>query len=207
MDSPDSVTSEAAPSAQELHELERRVHALEEQLARLGDPQTLEERVAERVREGLPQVKTVALESAIIEERVRARLAEQAAAAAASAAEHAQDGWARPSLESPPLSRWGGRWSSWLLLDMWREAKLLVAMILDRRYTMAWTTRLIAIVFLPAILTAHWWLPLLFFWFPLMWFEITRGLCVNLVILVLAFALYKALSREAQRYNETVRKR
>lgn len=181
-----------------VQELEGRIRSLEEALARLEDTHALEDRVVARVTERLPQVKVAAADdTAILEERVMARLADRMPAMAAPAADAA----AHAEPEPPPF-RWGGGWSSWLLFDMWREARLLVRMMFDHRYHMAWTTRVVALVALPAILTAHWWLPLMFFWFPLMWFSPTAELCIALVNLTLAFALYKALSREVRRYAE-----
>jgi len=50
------------------------------------------------------------------------------------------------------------------------------------------------------ILTSHWWLPLA-------WLPGFGGLFVSVVNLILAFALYKALSREGRRYHETVGRR
>ena len=72
-------------------------------------------------------------------------------------------------------------------------------MIFDRRYQMAWTTRIVALILLPAILTTHWWLPLA-------WLPVAGGFFVSMVNLVLAFALYKALSREARRYDARARR-
>jgi hypothetical protein len=187
-----------APAEFALHELERRVHALEEAVARLDDIDALEERVAARLTERLPQAKVAPApdhDAAIIEERVLARISERLPAPAPVRATEET----RASVPPDP-SPWGGRWSSWLLFDMFREAKLLVQMIFDRRYQMAWPTRLIALVLLPLILTSHWWLPLA-------WLPGFGGLFVSVVNLILAFALYKALSREGRRYNETVGRR
>lgn len=200
MDSPVATNPLTTPEAL-MQELEGRVHSLEDAVARLEDTHALEERVVARLTERLPQAKVAAdRDTGIIEERVMARLAERLPAATSQPTDGAAP--SEPSL----LFRWGGAWTSWLFLDMIREAKLLVQMIFDHRYQMAWTTRLVVIVFLPAILTAHWWMPVLFFWFPLMWLDATAALCVSLVNLLLAFALYKALSREVRRYDERVRR-
>ena len=185
-----------------LHELEGRVHSLETAVARLEDTGALEQRVIARLTDRLPQAKVAAdrdsgVDSGVIEERVLARLAGRMPPP--TAAPPMPEGAAPRDAEPPPPSAWGGRWASWLLVDMFREAKLLVTMIADRRYQMAWTTRIVALIFLPAILTTHWWLPLA-------WLPAVGGLFVNLVNLVLAFALYKALSREARRYDERLRR-
>jgi len=189
-----------------LADLEGRVQSLEMAVTRLEDTQALEERVVARVTERLPQVKVAerdaaALDVGVMEERIVARLAERLPPAPeipiAEPAPRQDDGGL--------LTRWGGGWASWLFVDMFREAKLLVQMIFDRRYQMAWTTRVVALILFPAILLAHWWMPFFLFWFPLMWLEVTREFCINLLNLVLAFALLKALSRETRRYQERLR--
>ena len=173
-----------------LHELESRVHALEEAVGRLEDTQALEERIVARVTDRLPQVKVDPdRDTGVLEERLLARLADRVPTAAQAPPPDGDVG-----RDDAPLI-WGGTWASWLLVDMVREARLLVRMIFDRRYQMAWSTRLVALVLLPAILTSHWWLPL-------GWLPAVGGLLVSAVNLVLAFALYKALSREVQRYKE-----
>lgn len=202
MDAPVETNPQLSLSESGLHELENRVNALEEAVGRLEDTQALEERIVARVTDRLPQVKVSAdHDTGILEERVLARLADRMPAAPVPPQ---SDGAFRRD-DTAPSTSWGGGWASWLFIDMFREAKLLVQMVFDRRYRMAWTTRVVAIILLPAIILAHWWLPLLFFWFPLMWFAWTQELCINLVNLLLAFALYKALSREARRYAERVR--
>jgi hypothetical protein len=188
----------AAPTEFALHELERRVHALEETVARLDDIDALEERVTARMKERLPQAKLAPPpdhDAAVIEERVFARLADRLPppASVRAAADEQRNS------DPPTTSTWGGRWTSWLFVDMVREGQLLVQMILDRRYQMAWTTRIVALVFLPLILTSHWWLPLA-------WLPGFGGLFVSIVNLLLAFALYKALSREVRRYHDYIRR-
>jgi hypothetical protein len=175
-----AVAAPAVANGAVLHELQQRVQALEESVARLEDPRALEERITTR----LAQLPTAAPTP--------------------------------PEPEPPPIrdvslaemaftaAGWGGRWSSWLFVDMWREGRTLVTLIFDPRYAMAWTSRLVVLVVLPLILTAHWWLNLLLCGFP--WIDGLRGVLIACVNLVLAFALYKALSREVRRYNEQTRR-
>ena len=59
----------------------------------------------------------------------------------------------------------------------------------------AWTTRILVIVLLPAILASHWWVP--FAQIPFV-----GELLEKVVDLALAFVMFKALSREARRYLE-----
>lgn len=186
----DHALDDRAVRDEALRELEGRVQSLEVAVTRLGDTQALEERVVARIAERLPQVKVAADRDASLMdagERLPPSPPDSRAAEANP-----------PNVDVGLLASWGGAWSSWLLVDMVREAKLLVTMILDRRYQMAWTTRIVALVLFPAILTTHWWLPLA-------WLPFAGGLFVNLVNLVLAFALLKALSRETRRYQERLR--
>ncbi len=197
MDAPVETNPHLALPESALHELEGRIHALEDAVGRLEDTQALEERVVAKVTERLPQAKVNAdRDTGVIEERVMARLADRLPAPAAPPP---TDGSVRSERERSPHQRWGGGWPSWLLLDMFREGKLFVQMIFDRRYHMAWTTRIVALILLPAMLTSHWWLPLA-------WLPAIGGLFVAAVNLVLAFALFKALSREARRYDERLRR-
>jgi hypothetical protein len=183
--------ADAATNGAALDELQRRVQALEDAVARLEDPRTLEERLEERM-----------------EERITTRLGQLPAALPPAALPLAAPA---PPEPAPPVrvslaemaltaAGWGGRWSSWLLVDMWREGRTLIRLIFDPRYAMAWTTRLVVLVVLPLILTSHWWLALLLCGFP--WIDGLRGVLVACVNLVLAFALYKALSREVRRYDQ-----
>ena len=84
----------------------------------------------------------------------------------------------------------------WLLVDICREALAIVRMFLDIRYHVAWSTRILTVVLFIVIITSQLWLP------------IPGLLGVGPVLdkmfdLVLAFIMYKVLSREAARYMET----
>ncbi len=89
---------------------------------------------------------------------------------------------------------------AWLLVDMIADGRLLIVMLFDRHYAMAWTTHLIVWLFIPAILTSGWW-------FPLAWVPILGHYLDKVFDLLLAFCVYKALSRELWRYMEMVRVR
>src|SRR5206468_1216830 len=83
----------------------------------------------------------------------------------------------------------------WLLLDLFRELRVMVRMFFDVRYHVGWSARVTALIVLPLIFTSYYWVPF------------TSLLVVGTVIektvdLVLAFLAYKALSREARRYQE-----
>lgn len=161
-----------------LHELQQRVQALEEAVARLENPELLKQRLEDR-----------------LEQRITERLRDMPAPPPAPALPPAGSA----EVAAAALS-WGGRWASWLFVDMWREARTLVTLIFDHRYSMAWTSRIVVFVCLALILTSHWWLNLVLCGFP--WIDGLRGILTACVNLVIAFFLYKALSREVRRYGE-----
>jgi hypothetical protein len=84
----------------------------------------------------------------------------------------------------------------WLLVDLYREAMTIFRMFVDIRHKVAWSTRVLTIILVAAILTSQWWNPLSYLW-PV------GSVLDKLTVLLLAFILYKALSREAHRYLET----
>ncbi|MCS7044970.1 MAG: hypothetical protein NZO58_01310 [Gemmataceae bacterium] len=162
----DNSSPTASLDAPALGELERRVGALEETVARLQhDTEALEDRLLARLTERQPSAATA------VEPPTN------------QATAPCFDGGAR-----------AGRDSAWLVVVMFDDAKTLVRMVRDRHYYWAWSTRLLVLVLVPAILTTHWWLPLA-------WLPAFGGFCVNVVNLALAFVLYRALSRETRRYR------
>jgi hypothetical protein len=86
--------------------------------------------------------------------------------------------------------------SSWLLVDILSEARIMVRMFFDIHFKMAWYTRPAVVILLLMILTSGLWLG----WVPLLGFVL-----IKIWDLVLAFLIYKILSREARRYRETCR--
>ena len=73
-------------------------------------------------------------------------------------------------------------------------------MLLDRRYTQAWTTHVIVWLFIPAILMSSWW-------FPLAYVPFLGSFLDKLLDLLLAFCVYKALSREVLHYRDMLDRR
>jgi hypothetical protein len=173
--------------------LEQRVQRLEDAVAALQDTQHIEDRVAERVHARLQGLAVAA----------PAPLA--GSAAAGQGGDTARYTAAAPNPAPPPvtpvLPTPPAPWPrlvrrSWLLIDLAAELRAMVRMFFDIHYHVGWTTRLIVFVLVPVILLSHWWFPLA--WVPLV------GRYVDKVLdLFLAFFVYKALSREAQRYLET----
>ena len=83
----------------------------------------------------------------------------------------------------------------WLAFDIYRELAAVFRMFFDLHYRVAWSTRMLTLLLLPAILTSAWWLP--FSGLPIF------GTVLDKIFdLVLALVVFKALSREARRYME-----
>src|SRR5438552_566703 len=167
-----------APAAQPVDSLENRVARLEGAVAALQDTRALEERVAQRVSERLQPA--VAAEA----ERLAAAERRNSATTVMAAAEKVMRAVATPA--APLLPRQP------LLVDLYLEAVAIFRMFFDLRYRVAWTTRILVVLLLPAILTSHWWVPFA----PV---PVIGGLLDKLVDLLLAFVMFKALSREARR--------
>jgi hypothetical protein len=151
-------------------ELEERVQRLEEAVESLKDTTALEERIVLRVTERLTKAPS--------SDKVVA---------------------GPPPSPPPPLDGVGRVRGShaWLFYDMIADARLMVIMLLDRRYAMAWTTHMVVWLFIPAILLSSWW-------FPLSYLPLVGHYLDKILDLLLAFCVYKALSRETRRYREIV---
>jgi hypothetical protein len=167
--------------------LEQRVRRLEELVATLQDTQQIEERVVERVQ---ARLKTVA-EPAAVPVAIAPPVAEQMY----DAARYTMPPQAAP-LPEPPVAPARLLPHAWLVFDLYTEARAMFRMFFDIHYHVAWTTRLVVLVLVPLILLSHWW-------FPFAWVPVFGSLADKMVDLILAFFVYKALSREAYRYMET----
>jgi hypothetical protein len=163
-----------APAGPEGTDLEARVRRLEEEVGALQDTKALEERIVERVSERLQKVAS--------SDHFTAVPPIQTGAGAAPDWGQATPGGRR-------------RRHGWLLYDLFADARLILVMLRDRRYAWAWTTHLVVWLFIPAILTSG-------LWFPLAWIYVIGPPLDKLFDLLLAFCVYKALSREARHYRE-----
>ena len=101
-----------------------------------------------------------------------------------------------PTPPLPPRMPTSEMKRTWLLKEMWAEARAIQYMFFDPRYTMPWGGRFLPLVLLVAFVTTHIWLPgaTLTGVGPLL----EKG-----VDLILGFALFKVLGHEARRYRET----
>jgi hypothetical protein len=84
-----------------------------------------------------------------------------------------------------------------LLFNILIDARLMLLMFFDKRFTLAWTTHLAVWVIIPAILTSGWW-------FPAAYFPYLGTFLDKFFDLLLGFCVYRAVSRDLRRYRETL---
>jgi hypothetical protein len=183
----DAATAPSAPepplAAIPAEPLEQRVQRLEMAVTALQNTQALEDRLVERVAERLQGKVAVEAERLASAER---RTTATAVMAAAGQTLRAVAPLTTPTSPRAPL----------LVIDLVVEFVAICRMFFDFRYKIGWPTRVLILVLLAAILTSHLWFPGTNFW-------IVGDILDKLIDLALAFVLYKALSREAQRYVQT----
>ena len=168
---------DAGPSAP-TQPLEARVSRLEDAVAHLQDTSRLEERVVERVSSRLKE---------------SAATNQGTTAFTAHASRHAGSADARPHTDNHFL--WRLR-PAWFVSEAYAEARAIIHMYFDRRYRLSWQCKVIPLVLLFFFATSWFWIP---FTSVLPWFIVSP---INKTIeLILAFLLFKFLSREASRYR------
>jgi hypothetical protein len=178
----------SSPSNGRLDRLEQRMHRLEDAVAALQDTRQLEERLVERVVDRLIRNPPAPREepASLVIEAPRAPLLPSLGLLRSLAGTLPE---ALPA--AAPAAQ-----SSWLLTDTVTEARAIFRMFFDVRFRVARSVELLSLGLIIMILTSWYWLPgtsLL----P----GIVSSLLVKAVDLVLAFVLYKILSREARRYR------
>lgn len=162
--------------------LEQRLAKLEQAVAQWPDASALQERLLRHLREEAPAANGAWADKVQAEPpslRPRDDPSESRAAP--------------PPVPAPPVAVSAG----WLLFDTWRELRLIARMFRDLRYRVRWFTWFIVLLFLPIILLSEWW-------FPPAWIPVIGGYLDKIMCVILAFVVYKALSREAKRYQATV---
>jgi hypothetical protein len=159
--------------------LEQRVQRLEDAVASLQDSGPLEERITQRVADRL---------------QGRAAPATGLADKVSATRPAPPPPTGKPFLSAPSVGPQVAR-QTWLIFDVLAELRAMVRMFFDVRYHVGWSTRLTVLVLVPLLFLWHWWVPLTGVW-------LFGPLLEKSVDLVLAFFIYKALSREAQRYRE-----
>lgn len=181
-----------APSEAGEPPLEFRVRRLEDAVAALQDTRLLEDRVAERV-----SLRLNRLPPPDAHERGPASLIVEAARRMLPVTVEAVHTDQHPDhTELPPPSPSPAK-PAWLLLDAYREFQAMLRMYLDPLYPVTWRARVIPVTLLALIATSWIWLP-----FALLLPGSIAVVYVKVVDLILAFILYKFLSREARRFMD-----
>jgi hypothetical protein len=106
----------------------------------------------------------------------------------------------RVEREAEPESRVeANRRRGWLWWEILRDGGRTLYMLIDSRYRMSWTTRIVVIGLLAIILLPQWWNPLHLI---LGFVPFVQEIVDKAVVVVLCFFLYKVLSRELLRYKD-----
>ncbi len=153
-------------------ELENRVRTLETKVAALPSVEQIETRITEQVKAMPPPVEPPVMPS-----------------------------FKDISIPIPSLNTLvNTARTTWTLIEMLNELKMLFWTLFDRRYHMAWATRVIVTVLLVAILLSHWWLPFAFD-------NVIGRLWEKVINLLLGFVMFFILHFEMRRYQEWLGKR
>jgi hypothetical protein len=169
--------------------LEQRLQRLEDTLAQLQDSQQLEDRIVDRLSRRLqPAPGSVEFVAAGTRFPGAAPQHVLVPGPPISSPGHPQSDpnssseWARP------------HW----MFDMIAEARAAVRMYVDPRYNISWLARLMPLALLLAFFTSQIWIPGIHFMPD--WLAIVVS---KIVDLLLAYLLFRIVSREARRYRET----
>jgi hypothetical protein len=191
------------PVAQPVEPLELRIRQLESSLAALRDTQAMEDRLVDRLAKQIQAAaKAEAERLAAQQKTVSAPVAtpvgrSEPIESGITPNRRRSEAETGVSLPAPFRPRVKLASVVWLLIDILRELLAIVRMFFDFNYSVAWSTRVLTVVLLLAILTSSIWDPLA----RLPW--VVGDVLDKLVILVLAFVMLKALSREARQYQES----
>lgn len=182
-----TATDKPTSSANGTDTLELRVRRLEDVVAALQDTRELEERVTQRVTE---RVRT---EDARRADREGRPLLLSASRHLLTTARETVSPIAQERSAAPSPERRGPRF----LLDSIAELRAMVRMYVDPRYRLSWSARVLPFVLLALFVTSKLWIP-----FQILMPDIVVFLLMKAIDLVLAFLLYKILSREARWYRD-----
>ncbi len=188
-DDPSMATGAEHPAKEVIALLQERIRRLEDAVALLQDSRQLEERVVERVADRLGRNQksgTSDPAERILDAGRQLLPAAVSVFQAQAAAAEAQARTGRPSLREP-----------WLLPDIYAEMRSMVRMYFDRGHRLTWQARLMPLLLVAAMFA--WW-----FWCYSIGFlpELLKVILDKPITLLLAFSLYKVLSREARRYRQ-----
>jgi hypothetical protein len=181
----DGLSPGAGPQLAPVTSLENRVRRLEDQVEGLQDTRKLEDRVTERIAKRLERKQS----NAAIKVPVAAVAAPSKPPPMAAIA---------PPTEMPPVVVIQGNAvkQRWLAVDIFTEFRAMLRMFLDARYRvfyMSWQTKVYPVLLLGLIVVSG---------FTISYVPLIGPVLDRLAELVIAFSLYKVLSREAGRYKE-----
>ena len=165
------IATESSASALNgaLADLERRVQVLEVKVAALPDAQKIEDHVTERVKASLPPPVDPSQPPSFRDIEIPIPSVQNVVATAKT---------------------------TWLLFELFNELKAVFWTLFDRRYHMAWITRIVSIVLLALILLSPWWVP----------FaggdNIVSRIWDKVAGLLMGLILFTVLSFETRRYKE-----
>jgi hypothetical protein len=179
------------PTEPTLASLTQRVEKLEAAMSQVQDVQAFEQRIAERVANRIQREKpapaaepaspVLAKAAALLGagKQLIPSLVRQDAAPAASS----------PRQAHPASTR------MWLVWELLAEARTILRMYVDPRWSLSWMGRIVPPVLLAAFVLVYYWVPFTSFY-------VVGPLLEKSVQLVIAFVLFKVLGHEARRYRE-----
>jgi hypothetical protein len=184
----------AVPSAEPvLSTLVERIEKLEVALAEVQNLQGIEQRVAERVATQLQRERPAPAESGSPVLAKAATLLDAGKNLIPSLAR--PDAPPGPAPVSPPQPHAQSS-RMWLVREAITEARAIVRMYVDPRWSLSWMGRTGPPVLLVAFVFAYYWVPFTSFY-------VVGAIIEKVVQLVLAFVLFKVLGHEARRYRQT----
>jgi hypothetical protein len=183
-----AATDDNANGAHPPDGLESRVRRLEDAVAALQDTRDLEERVVQRVGDRVRRDSRGGRDTASLLVSASRQLLPAAVDVLRPPA-----AVERPALPPPPSGLRGPRF----VLDAFAELRAIIRMYMDPRHRLSWTAYVVPFALVSLIATSWIWLP------GTALLPGTVGtLVMKAVDLILAFVLYKFLSREARWYRD-----
>lgn len=184
-DAPNNFDPPSDESGVAYETLEQRLRRLEDALAGLQDTRPIEDRVVERISRTKPLTPPPApVPPGPLVDAGRSLLPSPFSLFTGAAAP-------TQTQYEPPRT--------WLLFDLYSEARAMFYMFVDPRYRMSWEGRVLPPILLGLIVFSWVWVPgAVILNGTSMWLAV---LLIKTVDLLLALVMYKVMSREAARYR------
>jgi hypothetical protein len=181
-DQPVAARAEIRPEG-----LETRVCRLEDAVASLQDTLPSEERIVERVSTRLGHTLPAGSDKASSLLQSGRRLLPAAISVLNAQAD---------IVHQPAAAHESGTRAKWFLIEIYADARTIVRMYLDRRYRMTWAGLVVPPLLIIAIVLSY--------LLPGTGLPFLGTLFDKTIDLMLAFVLFKMLSREAHRYRDQI---